>query len=259
MALLDWGYPVLLVTLAQAVVFSLIFIGLPVLRARVNMGEEKITQRFGLAALLYFSAIGGGFLFLEIAYMQRLTLALHHPLVAATLTLTGFLVGAGAGSAWVHRTVQNGGNPQRLLRGSLIMICLVGLLELPAMPWLMDRLGGMNIWLIAAAALGMIVPLAMAMGMPFALGLDLLNRHHPQWIPWAWSINGCATVISAVAAPLIAMATGYAGVIVLALLLYMQPDMGWCHGWGKENPERRSFRRRTRIFSAEDGEMSSRI
>jgi len=66
----------------------------------------------------------------------------------------------------------------------------------------------------------MIVPLAMAMGMPFALGLDLLNRHHPQWIPWAWSINGCATVISAVAAPLIAMAIGYAGIIVLALLLY---------------------------------------
>jgi hypothetical protein len=88
------------------------------------------------------------------------------------------------------------------------------------MPWLMNRLGGMNIWLVAAAALGMIVPLAMAMGMPFALGLDLLNRHHPRWIPWAWSINGCATVIGAVAAPLIAMTTGYTGVIGLALLLY---------------------------------------
>ncbi len=220
MALLDWGYPVLLVTLAQAVVFSLIFIGLPVLRARGNMGGERITQRFGLAALLYFSTIGGGFLFLEIAYMQRLTIALHHPLVAATLTLTGFLVGAGTGSLWAHRAVQNGGNPQRLLRGSLITICLVGLLELPAMPWLMDRLGGMNIWLIAAAALGMIGPLALAMGMPFPLGLNLLNRHHPEWIPWAWSINGCATVISAVAAPLIAMTTGYTGVIGLALLLY---------------------------------------
>jgi GNAT superfamily N-acetyltransferase len=220
MGLLDWGYPVLLVTLAQAVVFSLMFIGLPVLRARVKRGKEKITQRFGSAALIYFSAVGGGFLFLEIAYMQRLTLALHHPLVAATLTLTGFLIGAGAGSAWAHKTLQNGGNPERLLRGSLITICLVGLLELPAMPWLMDRLGGTNIWLIAAAALGMILPLAMAMGMPFALGLDLLNRHHPQWIPWAWSINGCATVISAVAAPLIAMTTGYTGVIGLALLLY---------------------------------------
>ncbi len=242
MALLDWGYPVLLVTLAQAIVFSLIFIGLPVLKARGGMGgEERIPHRLGLATLLYFSAIGGGFLFLEIAYMHRLTIALHHPLVAATLTLTGFLVGAGAGSAWAHRALQNGGNPQRLLRGSLIMVCLVGLLELPAMPWLMDRLGGMNIWFIAAAALGMIVPLAMAMGTPFALGLDLLNRHHPEWIPWAWSINGCATVISAVAAPLIAMTSGYTGVIGLALLLYITgyglvPWMG-----GEKSLERRLF------------------
>ena len=64
MALLDWGYPVLLVTLAQAMVFSLMFIGLPVLRAGVNRGEEKITQRFGL---------GGPDLFQR--YRRRLSLA----------------------------------------------------------------------------------------------------------------------------------------------------------------------------------------
>ena len=219
-ALLDWGYPVLLVTLAQAVVFSFVFIGLPILRTRSSEGEERITRRQGLPTLLYFSAIGGGFLFLEIAYIQRLTLALHHPLVATTLTLTGFLLGAGAGSLWAHRAIQNGMEAQRLLRGSLAMVCVVGLLELAVLPWLMDRLGGMHIGLIAAAALGMIVPLAMAMGMAFPLGLALLNRNRPEWIPWAWSINGCATVISAVAAPLIAMTSGYAGVIGLALLFY---------------------------------------
>jgi hypothetical protein len=220
MGLLDWGYPVLLVTLAQAVVFSLIFIGLPVLRARVKMGEENIIQRFGLGALLYFSAIGGGFLFLEIAYMQRLTIALHHPLVAATLTLTGFLVGAGAGSLWAHRAVQKGANTMRLLRGSLALVCAVGLLELAAMPWLLVRIGDMPFWVIAAAALALILPLATAMGLAFPLGLALLNRHRPELIPWAWSINGCATVIGAVAAPLIAMSSGYAGLIGLALLLY---------------------------------------
>jgi hypothetical protein len=109
---------------------------------------------------------------------------------------------------------------RRLLRRSLAMVCAVGLLELVAMPWLLDRLGGMDIWLLAAAALGMIMPLAIAMGMPIPLGLALLNRNRPEWIPWAWSINGCATVISAVAAPLIALTSGYAGVIGLALLLY---------------------------------------
>lgn len=222
MALIDWGYPVLLVTLAQAVIFSLVFIGLPLLRTpRVGMGERRITRRQGLATLLYFASLGGGFLFLEIAYIQRLTLALHHPLIAATLTLTGFLLGAGAGSLATHRVVQNGMGTLRLLRRSLTVVVVVGLLELAALPWLMDRLGGMDLWFIGAAALVMIMPLAMAMGMPFPLGLTLLTRNRPGWIPWAWGINGCATVISAVAAPLIAMTIGYAGVICLALLLYV--------------------------------------
>ena len=170
--------------------------------------------------LLYFSAVGGGFLFLEIAYMQRLTLALHHPLVAVTLALTGFLLGAGTGSVWAHRAVARGYAIERLLRRSLAALCAIGLLELAAMPWLLDRLAGLPFGLAAAAALGIILPLAVAMGMPFPLGLALLNRTRPDLIPWAWGINGCATVISAVAAPTIAIATGYARVIGLALLLY---------------------------------------
>jgi hypothetical protein len=184
-------------------------------------GPPWTTGRGGtLTTLFYFSAIGGGFIFLEITFIQRLTLFLHHPLLAATLTLAGFLMGAGGGSLGAHRAVQNGIAALRLLRGSLAMVVVVGLLELAALPWLMDRLGGMDFWFIAAAALGMIMPLAIAMGMPFPLGLALLNRNRPGWIPWAWGINGCATVISAVAAPLIAMTIGYAGVIGLALLLY---------------------------------------
>lgn len=219
-ALLDWGYPVLLATLAQAVVFSLIFIGLPVLKNNLGKGENRIGRRQGSATLLYFSVVGGGFLLLEIAYMQRLTLVLHHPLVAATLTLAGFLLGAGIGSICAYQAVIKGMAVRRLLQGSLVAVCLIGLLELAAMPWLMTQLGSMPLGLAAAAAVGLIMPLGVAMGMPFPLGLALLNRDWPEWIPWAWGINGCSTVISAVAAPLIAISMGYTGVIALAILLY---------------------------------------
>jgi hypothetical protein len=219
-ALLDWGYPVLLATLAQAMVFSLVLIGLPVITTRMDDGRGGLPRRQRLATLVYFGAIGGGFLFLEMAYMQRLTLVLHHPLVAATLTLSGFLIGAGIGAMGVQRAVDRGMAAMTLLRGSLAVVCTVGLLELVAMPWLLDRLGGMGLAIITVAALALILPLAVAMGMPFPLGLALLNHHRPGWIPWAWGINGCATVIGAVAAPLMAVSTGYAGVIVLALLLY---------------------------------------
>ena len=42
----------------------------------------------------------------------------------------------------------------------------------------------------------------------------------PTLIPWAWSINGCASVISAVAATLIAVEFGFTVLIILSLALY---------------------------------------
>jgi hypothetical protein len=39
-------------------------------------------------------------------------------------------------------------------------------------------------------------------------------------VPWAWAVNGCASVVSAVLAPLLAMELGFRGVVVSAVVLY---------------------------------------
>ena len=69
-------------------------------------------------------------------------------------------------------------------------------------------------------SVSVIAPLAFCMGMPFPLGLGRLADHAPGLIPWAWAINGCASVISAVLATLLAIHLGFTTVIVAALALY---------------------------------------
>jgi hypothetical protein len=59
------------------------------------------------------------------------------------------------------------------------------------------------------------------MGMPFAMGLSELGRHSESLIPWAWGVNGCASVISAVAATLVAIHFGFTVVMIMALLFYL--------------------------------------
>ncbi len=59
------------------------------------------------------------------------------------------------------------------------------------------------------------------MGMPFPLGLRQVAEDAPGFVPWAWGINGFASVISAVLATLLAIHFGFTAVIVLALLLYL--------------------------------------
>ena len=61
----------------------------------------------------------------------------------------------------------------------------------------------------------------MAMGMPFPVGLGYFGNVLRESIPWAWGINGCASVISALLAPLLAMEIGFSGLILIALGLYI--------------------------------------
>ena len=75
----------------------------------------------------YFTAIGLAFLFVEIAFLQKLVLLMHHPTVAFALVLATFLLGAGAGSAWSSRVAparesararRRGGRHRAARRGS---------------------------------------------------------------------------------------------------------------------------------------------
>ena len=64
-------------------------------------------------------------------------------------------------------------------------------------------------------------PLAFVMGMPFPLGMATLQQKSPQLMPWAWGINGCASVLSAVLAVLLAMEIGFNGIMLCAAILYL--------------------------------------
>ncbi len=71
-----------------------------------------------------------------------------------------------------------------------------------------------------AISIVLIAPLAFCMGMPFPLGLRQVSDRAPDWVPWAWGVNGCASVISAILATLLAIHFGFTLVVALAMALY---------------------------------------
>ena len=71
-----------------------------------------------------------------------------------------------------------------------------------------------------AAAVALVAPLATLMGMPFPRALARLRRLDPGLVPWAWGVNGCASVIGAVLATGLAIHLGQTFVIICAALLY---------------------------------------
>jgi hypothetical protein len=71
-----------------------------------------------------------------------------------------------------------------------------------------------------AVAVALVAPLGFVMGLPFPLGLSRVSDSAPGLVPWAWGINGCASVVAAVIATLLAMHVGFTTVLALALGLY---------------------------------------
>ena len=67
----------------------------------------------------------------------------------------------------------------------------------------------------------LIAPLAFCMGMPFPIGLASLATGAAEFIPWAWGLNGFASVVSASLATLLAIQFGFTVVVLLALGLYL--------------------------------------
>ena len=64
------------------------------------------------------------------------------------------------------------------------------------------------------------LPMGLCLGMYFPTGIELLRRHQPRLVPWAWALNGVGSVVSSVLAVVLAMAIGFSGVALVSLLVY---------------------------------------
>ena len=99
-------------------------------------------------------------------------------------------------------------------------IVVITLLYVMLLPLLFQVLIGLAAGIKMALSILLIAPLAFCMGMPFPLGLKQLADNAPDFIPWAWGINGFASVMSAALATLLAIEFGFTAVVMLALGLY---------------------------------------
>jgi hypothetical protein len=215
-SLMEWGYPVLLATLAQATAAGLAFTLLPLWLAGRRMPRSGRGR-----VVAYFTALGLAFMFLEMAFIQKFMLFLGHPLHAVAVVLCGFLLFAGLGSRLGGRWSERLGRPEGTVRLAVLAIAVLALLYLRLLPPAFQALAGLAELPRIVVSLGLIAPLAFCMGIPFPLGLQRLALGTPAFIPWAWAINACFSVIAAVLATWLAVHLGFNLVVALAVLFYL--------------------------------------
>jgi len=209
----DWGYLVLVATLVQAIVAGLAIVLVPLLFLRGQGGPRGGR----LATCVYFACLGVGYMLVEIVLMQKLSLFLASPIYAASVVLTSFMVFSGLGSLTAGRVLDG---ERRSAGLGLACIVLVGLVLWVWLDPALRALAGTSAWLrfpVAGLASGV---LAFFMGMPFPSGLRRVASQFPALTPWAWGVNGCASVIGAALAMTLAVSVGFRAVLLIAFALY---------------------------------------
>ena len=241
----EWGYPLLLATLIQATLAGLLLILLPLLFSRQRLTAEPRTgwetqppphptetetttphdaDVKKWRVLTYFLCLGVGFMLIEMSFIQKFILLLSYPTYAVAVVLCAFLIFAGFGSLCCHslKNVFPQRNPIPLAVGAL---SLIAFLYVWMLPHVFDHFLASRDAVKVIVSIGLIGPLAFFMGMPFPLGITLLKPHSLNLTAWAWGINGCASVVSAILAPCLAIAYGFNAVILLAIGVYL--ISGW--------------------------------
>jgi spermidine synthase len=227
---IDWkvnlGVLVLLLVLVISLIAVLAFLVLP-LAWRSRIGRQSPLP------LLYFVAVGLGYILVEIAFIQRFVLFLGHPTYALTVVIFLLMLSSGAGSLfsrlWLPRT--------NLGWVPLVLVIVTLLFDVFFLPSRLAALVGIDFGYRLLVSGVLLIPLGFVMGMPFPTGLRALAALPAPEFPagqgasdsaveWAWAMNAAASVLGSVSAMVIAIQFGLtvtlacgAAAYLLALLL----------------------------------------
>lgn len=211
------GYILVIATLVQAVIAGGALILLPLFflrRARVR-AQGGLSAQEVLGTLFYFGSIGFAFMFLEMALLPKYILLLSHPIYSTAVVLGAVLVFAGCGSLTVRHV------KSKSLWVAVTCVCawvlVQALLEERLFAWALGWAFGGRL----ALTVVMVGTLSFFLGWPLPIGLREISSPFPLLVPWAWGINGCASVIGAVLGKMISMSAGLRMTMLVAAGLYL--------------------------------------
>ena len=165
-------------------------------RDRVNLSGAG-------ALLVYFISIGLGFMLIETSQMQRLIIALGHPTYGLSVVLFALLLSSGIGSYLTAGITEP--SAAQLGRGRLLaavaVLAVFGLITPTVVRWIEPMTTSIRI----LAAVALLFPAGLMMGMAFPLGMKLAAGRASDLTAWFWGLNGAASVMASVLSVCIAL------------------------------------------------------
>ncbi len=214
----DYKVNVAVPKLFDALIVSVVAVAIILVLPPLVLGTRLPRQGSVWGFLIYFLAIGMGYILIEVALIQKFVLFLGHPTYALTVVIFSMLVSSGLGSYASAKLI--GDNAGRLVKALIAVAVLIALLAVITQPVLTNGVG-LPFYVKVVATVLMLAPAGFAMGLPFPTGLRMLERAHQPSVRWAWSLNAAASVMGSVGALVLALYLGIVQTLLIGGGLYV--------------------------------------
>jgi len=206
-ALLMSGEIVVGLVFIEALVLSVGLLILPLVLVTRGIQKPALSQ------VTYFLGIGAGFMFVELYLIKSFILIVGDPFISFTLVVSAILIFSSLGGLWVHT--------QSIRNIRLVLMTLIGtlILSTAGIELLADHLLKVSRVGRYLTALLLMLPTGFMMGLPLPLGMRHILES-PVQRAYAWSVNGCASVLSAIIAAQLAISFGIPVVAALGVGAY---------------------------------------
>ncbi|MCX6163315.1 MAG: hypothetical protein NTU73_00365 [Ignavibacteriae bacterium] len=204
----------LVIMLFQILVISFLFLIVPFIFMKKDL-ENKFEKKY----LIYFALLGLGYIMLQISMIQKFNLFLGQPVYTMLTVIATMLVASGMGSKY-SKLINTKMQRHKVLIVFIIIgiySILLGLLN----PVIFSALSGSGIVIRIIISIILIFPLGFFMGMPFPIGISLIQDSENKYIPLAWAVNGFFSVIGTVITMILAMILGFKIVFIISGIFYL--------------------------------------
>jgi len=203
----------LIVTSVVSLFFAVVFIVVPLMTS----ARRRTPRAAAYLSMVYFGCLGFGFTLIELVFIQIFMKLVGYPVYTYVVVLFTLLLGAGIGSAASGRL---GISPAARWSWPFVGIVAYGGLFSVVYPAIFNYFLASPDAIRFTVSAALILPLGFFLGMPFPLGI-LIVEHHPSGaVAWAWGLNGLFTVIGSLASVLLGMVIGFQATMIVATAIY---------------------------------------
>ena len=204
-------------TLVLLFVIATLLVAAIIIWPLMRSGLPAMSASHFATAVAYFSAIGFGYMFIQIPFLQRFSVYLGHPTYTFSVILFAMILFTSLGSFLSDRLPVD--RHRWVLMLPLAIAASVVLLTVALQP-IIDRTIALDLPLRSLIVVLCTAPIALLLGFCFPVGMNLVGRVSPDATAWMWGINGACGVLASIGAVAVSMWLGIHANLILAAVIY---------------------------------------